>query len=84
MKQKDILLIVVIVLVSGTLSFVLSKYLFTIPKSRQTKVEIVQPISSSFQQPDTRYFNANAVDPTKNITIGDSQNSQPFNSSNGQ
>jgi hypothetical protein len=84
MKQKDILLIAVIVVVSGTISFLLSKFLFTIPKSRQTKVEVVQAISSDFAQPNTKYFNTNSVDPTKNITIGDNQNTQPFSSSNGQ
>ena len=84
MKQKDILLIVVIVIISGTISFFLSKWLFTIPKDRQTKVEVVQAISPDFPQPDSRYFNANSIDPTQNITIGDNQNTQPFNSDNGQ
>jgi len=84
MKQKDILLIVVVVVVSGMFSFLLSKFLFTIPKDRQTKVEVVQPISASFTQPDKRYFNADSIDPTKSITIGDTQNSQPFNGTNGQ
>jgi hypothetical protein len=83
MKQKDIALIAVIVIVSGMVSFFLSKFLFTIPKERQTKVEVVQAISPDFPPPDNRYFNANAIDPTKNIRIGDSQNTQPFNS-NGQ
>lgn len=83
MKQKDILLIVVVVIVSGTISFFISKIVFSVPKERQTKVEIVKVISSDFPQPDTRYFNSNAIDPTKNISIGDSQNNQPFNS-NGQ
>lgn len=84
MKQKDILLIVVIVVVSGLVSFFISKFLFSIPKNRQTKVEVVQVISSDFPAPDTRYFNANSIDPSKNITIGDSTNSQPFNNSTGQ
>ncbi|MDQ5972475.1 MAG: hypothetical protein QG553_634 [Patescibacteria group bacterium] len=84
MKQKDIILVVAVVIVSGTISFFLSKYLFTIPKDRQTKVEVVQAISSDFPQPDGRYFNANAIDPTKNITIGDTQNTQPFSTQNGQ
>ncbi len=80
MKQKDIILIVMVVIVSGTFSFLLSKFLFTIPKDRQTTVEVVQPITSQFAQPSTQYFNNNSVDPTKNISIGDSQNTQPFSS----
>lgn len=84
MKKKDILLIAVVVIISGTLSFFISRLLFTIPKNRETKVEIVQPISSDFPQPDARYFNSASINITRNITIGDNQNSQPFNGSNGQ
>lgn len=79
MKQKDLVLIIAIVVVSGTFSFILSKYLFTVPKDRQTKVEIVQPITADFPNTDPRYFNAQSIDPTRNITIGDNQNTQPFN-----
>lgn len=84
MKQKDIILIVVVVIISGALSFVLSKFLFSIPNNRQTEVEVVQPISAEFPTPDTRYFNANSINPTRNISIGDNQNPQPFNDPNGQ
>ncbi|MEO5627580.1 MAG: hypothetical protein ABIQ89_01690 [Candidatus Saccharimonadales bacterium] len=84
MKQKDIILIIAVVVISGTISFVLSKYLFSVPKNRQAKVEVVQSISSDFPEPDKRYFNEQSVDPTKNITIGDNQNSQPFSSQQGQ
>lgn len=79
MKQKDILLIVVVVIVSGTVAFFVSSWLFKVPKAQQTMVEVVDPISADFVQPDTRYFNAGSIDPTKNITIGDDQNPTPFN-----
>ncbi len=84
MKQKDILLIVIVIIVSGAVSFVLSKFLFTVPKNQQAKVEVVQAISPDFPQPDVRYFNTNSIDPTKNITIGGDQNAQPFNGTSGQ
>ncbi len=83
MKQKDIFLIVAVVLISGVLSFFVSKTLFASPKNRQTKVEVVQKISPDFQKPNTKYFNSNAIDPTQSITIGDNQNPKPFNSSSG-
>lgn len=79
MKQKDIVLIIVVVVVSGAITFFISNLLFKVPKAQETTVEVVQPISASFVQPDQRYFNANSVDPTKNITIGDNQNPAPFN-----
>lgn len=79
MKQKDIRLIMVIVFISGALSLVLSNVIISSPKNAQQQVEIVQPISSDFHQPDTHYFNKDAFDPTKLITIGKNDNPDPFN-----
>lgn len=79
MKQKDLLLIAAIVVVSGTISFFVSNLLFKVPKAQETEVEVVQPITPEFAAPDKRYFNTQSVDPTKNITIGDNQNASPFN-----
>ena len=79
MKQKDIFLIGVVVLVSGIVSLLFSSILISSPKNRQTKVEVVDPIASEFQEPDKRYFNPQAIDPTQLIQIGDSNNPQPFN-----
>ena len=79
MKQKDIALILVIVFISALLSFFISKTIFASPKNRQQQVEVVQPITADFPQPDTHYFNSNAFDPTKLITIGQNNNSNPFN-----
>jgi hypothetical protein len=87
MKQKDIFVIVVVVVISAAISVFVSKWLFSVPAGRQTKVEVVTPITAEFDQPDSRYFNSNSVDPTKNISIGDNQNAAPFNdktNSNGQ
>lgn len=80
MKQKDFMLILVIVFVSGVFSLVLSNFLFTSGDKRQEKVEVVEPISADFVQPSTKYFNSDSVDPTKLITIGENNNNQPFNS----
>lgn len=80
MKQKDIMLIVVVVIISALASFFLSSLFFTSPKNRQQPVEVVNPITAEFSQPDTKYFNRNAVDPTKLIQIGDNSNKTPFNS----
>ena len=79
MKQKDIALIIVAVFVSGVLSLVISNTLFASPKNRQEKVEVVEPISAEFKQPDQEYFNSNSLDPTQLITIGNNNNTQPFN-----
>ena len=80
MKQKDILLIVVVVVVSGVFSYTLSNFLVASPKNRNEQVEVVEPISADFNTPkkDDKYFNAQAIDPTLIIKIGDSNNQQPF------
>ncbi len=79
MKQKDFVLIGVVVIFSIIASLIISKLIITTPKNRQQKVEIVQAINSTFTTPDPRYFNINAFDPTALIQIGDSTNPTPFN-----
>ncbi|HSX23673.1 MAG TPA: hypothetical protein VLE74_01085 [Candidatus Saccharimonadales bacterium] len=78
MKQKDIALIVIVVILSGAVSLVVSNFLFSSPKNRQEKVEVVEPIGADFKQPDKKYFNAHSIDPTQIIKIGDNNNNQPF------
>lgn len=80
MKQKDIALIVVIVGLSGVISFFVAQYFFLKPQDRQVKAEYVQPISDQFTPPDSKYFNANSIDPTQPIQIGNQTNTAPFNS----
>ncbi len=84
MKQKDIALIAIIVIVSAILSLFISKAIFASPKNRQQQVEVVQPISASLPKPDSRYFNNSAFDPAQSITIGQNTNPDPFNGSSAQ
>lgn len=77
MKQKDIALIIMVVVVSGIIAFVVSNLLFGKSKNSQT-ADVVQPISAEFNQPDPTYFNNSSVNPTKTITIGNSTNPNPF------
>jgi Flp pilus assembly protein CpaB len=81
MKQKDLALIVVIVAISGVISFLASRWIFARPADRQQKAEIVDVITSDFTLPSSTYFNNNAVDPTQLIQIGDSNNPNPFGGS---
>ena len=80
MKQKDMALILVIAVVSVVVSLLVSKAVFVPPKNRQQAVEVVQPITTDFPQPDSRFFNSNAFDPTQRITIGQNNNTNPFSS----
>lgn len=84
MKQKDIALIVVIAVVGGVVSLFISNLIFASPKNRQQQVEVVQPITADFPQPDNHYFNSNSIDPTKVLNIGQNTNTNPFNGSSSQ
>lgn len=81
MKQKDLALIIVIVAVSGLISFLASRWLFAKPGDRQQKAEVVDVITSDFTLPNSKYFNPNSVDPTRLIQIGGDNNPNPFGGS---
>lgn len=78
MKQKDIALIIIIAFVSAIASFFISRAIFSSPSDRDTKVEKVENISAEFTTPPSKYFNAQSVNPTLLIQIGNSTNSNPF------
>ncbi len=82
MKQKDIAVIAVVVIVSMVIASLASKFILK-PEQHIQKVEVVQPISSNFPDPDRRFFNKSSVDPTQNIQIGDNANADPFRGSPG-
>jgi hypothetical protein len=84
MKQKDIALIIVIVFISAVVSLFASKAIFTSPKNRQQQVEVVQPVTANFPQPDSSYFNSSAIDPTQLINVGQNANSNPFSGTTSQ
>lgn len=78
MKQKDVVLILVISVISAVFSLLLSNSLISTPKNRKEKVEVVESISSEFSQPNAKYFNKESVNPTKLIEIGDTTNQNPI------
>ena len=84
MKQKDVILIIVIAFISAVLSLVLSNIIFTSPKNRHQTIQVVDAITSDFPTPDTKYFNANSIDPTQLIQIGNNNNQTPFNGQSTQ
>jgi len=70
MKQKDIALIAVMVIVGAAVSLVISRIIFSSPKSRQKTAEIVDVITPEFSTPPAKYFNSNAINPAQPITLG--------------
>ncbi|MCA9327142.1 hypothetical protein KDA14_01300 [Candidatus Saccharibacteria bacterium] len=79
MKQKDIAVIIIVAFISAVVSFILSGKLFVTPENRQQSVEVVDAISTQFDLPDARYFNAESINPTQSSKL-DSTNQTPFNS----
>ena len=80
MKQKDVALIIVVAFLSAVISFFLTGKIFVTPANRQQPVEVVDKISTQFQLPDSRYFNANSINPTVQSQLGTDTNQTPFNS----
>jgi hypothetical protein len=78
MKQKDVALIIVIAFISGVISYFISGMLFSKPTDLKIEAETVEPISADFPPVDQRYFNANSINPTQLIQIGNQNNTQPF------
>ena len=79
MKQKDIAVIALIVVISMFISIIVSKLVISTPKNRQQKVEVVEKITPEFNRPDTKFFNKDAINPTQTIQIGGDANAKPFN-----
>ncbi len=77
-KQSDIAMIVLISAISLVAAYFVGGALINSPESRGTLVEIAVPISPEMSVPDKRIFNANAINPTETIKIGDQNTSSPF------
>jgi flagellar basal body-associated protein FliL len=79
MKQKDLVLILVMVFIGAVVAFVVSRWVFATPQNRQQTAEKVDVITPDFSEPPPKYFNADSVNPTKQIEIGNTSNPNPFN-----
>lgn len=79
MKQKDITLIIVVVIFSSIFAFLLSSMFIGSPETQPQRAETVEPITAEFNEPDNRYFNREAINPTQLIRIGgQGGNQSPF------
>ena len=79
MKQKDITLIAVVIIVSALVSFIVCNKFLPNTKPKVEKAEVVEPIVATFNLPDKKYFNERSINPTQLIRIGGSpDNLNPF------
>ena len=79
MKQKDIILIIVVVFAAAVISFFAGKFLFSGGKAHDQQVEKVEPISTSFERPSEKYFNDKSINPAQPVEVG-GDNTNPFGS----
>lgn len=82
MKKEDITLIIAIVIVAASVSFVLATNLFKY-NQKSSGVPVVEKLDIVF--PDatndstyTKFFNSRAIDPSQLTQIGDNNNTNPF------
>jgi hypothetical protein len=79
MKQKDWLTLSLFIALSAVLSLFVSGQFFSTPEDRAQKVEVVEPIATTFQDTDQRYFNSDTINPGHRDEANDSGNtSDPF------
>jgi len=78
MKQSDIASLIIIVVVSFSLAFIIGNAVFNTPESRSTQVEVVNSFETEIIQPTPGIFNENAINPTEDITISESDTDKPF------
>jgi hypothetical protein len=79
MKQKDILLFVVIGFFSFVVALLLSSMLLNTEDNKKLEAAVVTPITTEFDDEDKPYFGENATNPTQTIKINENSNEQPFN-----
>ena len=76
MKQKDLITIIFISVISAGFSFLIANFLFGNVAKNKLNAANVTPIKSDFILPSSVYFNSNSIDLTQTITIGATPSSQ--------
>lgn len=78
MKQKDIVLLIVVIFFSAVVAFVFTQTVFVPKEKLELEAEVVEPISAEFRLPDKKVFNEQSINPTQLIQIGNNNNPTPF------
>lgn len=79
MKQKDLVLIIVLAFISAVIAFLVSGWLFNSGQNVEQTSESVDVITADFPEAPEKYFNSKSINPTQLITIGGGPNPNPFN-----
>jgi len=79
MKQNDIAALILVVAFSLLISWFGLNAIIPEPTAQETEVELVDPISAEFPDPDEDVFADGYLNPTESIKIDKADNQQPFN-----
>ncbi|HUC95909.1 MAG TPA: hypothetical protein VMR76_03055 [Candidatus Saccharimonadia bacterium] len=82
MKKNDITFVVSVMIVGAIVAVATTSSLIVKPNSKNDQVETISVLKTSFQTPNSSYFNSQSIDPTQLITIGGNANGAPFSNSN--
>jgi ABC-type cobalt transport system substrate-binding protein len=72
MKKTDIAMIVLIASVVMLIAFFTTRAVFGGVANESVKVQTIESIDSSIQEPDKAIFNENAINPTVEVQVGSS------------
>ncbi|NCU30257.1 hypothetical protein EOL73_02050 [Candidatus Saccharibacteria bacterium] len=78
MKKTDIAMLVLVVALTGLITYLIANTLLGSSKQLSANVTVVEPISAEIEVPNGSIFNKDAINPGVQIKVGDSSNQQPF------
>ena len=78
MKKSDLATIILIAGFSTIVAFLLANVLLGDPNEESVKVQYLDVISSNIAQPDRELFNAEAVNPTVEVHVGQCNNNETW------
>lgn len=79
MKKSDWAAIILIVALVGIASYFVVGAIMPSPSENPQSVPIATEITSDIVEPSKEIFNADAINPTVRITIGNQSDERPFN-----
>lgn len=73
MRSNDIAALIVIASISMLIAYFVADAVISKPGGDSVKVQTAEPISADVQTPDGSIFNDQAINPTVEVVIGDTQ-----------
>lgn len=78
MKQNEFITLGLIIFISAVLAWFGGNLILNPDETKQTPIEVLQPISSEFTIPSEQIFNENSLNFTERITIGENSSEAVF------